>query len=268
MRLLLSGLRKLIRRPATFVTGGILAGLTVLIIIAIGASANQAASRPEAQAARLIITFPGAYVQILSFVLGIGGLFAVIYGAAVAGSEWTWGTLKAAVARGESRSRYMLVSFAAISIMIGVGLLIVFGVGVVAGLIGANIAGVSITGLGDTETIGSLPRLLTRGWLGVIEEGAIGFAVATLARSQLAGIGAGIGLYFAETFARVFLPDIMKYLPFDAATAAVGGGGSFGNGGSRLVHLPADTALLIAAAWLVGSLIVVALFTERAEITG
>jgi hypothetical protein len=267
MRLFLSGLRKLVRRPATFVTGGILAGLTVLIIIAIGASANQT-TRPEGQAARLIITFPGAYTQILSFVLGIGGLFAVIYGAAVAGSEWNWGTLKAAVARGESRSRYMLTSFAAIGVVIAVGVLIVYGVGVVAGLIGAKIAGVSITGLGDSATLGSLPRLLARGWLGVVEEGAIGFAVATLARSQLAGIGAGIGLYFAETFARVFLPDIMKYLPFDAATAAVGGGGSFGNGGSRLVHLPADTALLVAAAWLVGSLIVVALFTERAEITG
>ena len=56
--------------------------------------------------------FPGAYDLILSFILGLGGLFAVIYGAAIAGSEWSWGTLKNAVARGESRSRYMLRTFA------------------------------------------------------------------------------------------------------------------------------------------------------------
>ena len=55
-------------------------------------------------------------------------------------------------------------------------------------------------------------------------EASIGFAVATLARSQLAGIGVGIALYFGEAFASIFLPDIVKYLPFDLATAAVGGG--------------------------------------------
>jgi ABC-2 type transport system permease protein len=270
MRLFFSGIRKLVRRPASWVTGGLLAGLVAIIIIAIGASANQSPSRPEAAAARQIITFPGAYVQILSFTLGIGGLFAVIYGAAVAGSEWSWGTLKVAVARGESRSRYMLLAFASIAVMIGAGLLIVFAMGVLAGLVGANIAGVSTRGLGDGDTLRSLPRLFARGWFGVVEEGAIGFAVATLARSQLAGIGAGIGLYFAETFARIFLPHIIKYMPFAVATAGLGASSAFGGGGGggRLEQLPADTALLVAAAWLVGSLIFVVLFTERAEITG
>ena len=56
----------------------------------------------------LLITFPGAYDNILAFMLGLGGLFGVIYGAAIAGSEWTWGTFKTSVARGESRSRYLL----------------------------------------------------------------------------------------------------------------------------------------------------------------
>ena len=74
---------------------------------------RRPASRTQAKAAEaalLLVTFPGAYTLIISFILGLGGLFAVIYGAAVAGSEWTWGTLKSAVARGESRSRYQLLS--------------------------------------------------------------------------------------------------------------------------------------------------------------
>ena len=53
--------------------------------------------------------------------LGLGGLVAVIYGAAIAGSEWSWGTLKNAVARGESRTRYMLGTFAAIAVMVARG---------------------------------------------------------------------------------------------------------------------------------------------------
>ena len=69
------------------------------------------------------MTFPGAYDLILSFMFGLGGLFAVIYGAAIAGSEWTWGTLKTSVVRGESRSRYLLTTFAAIAVVLAVGLL-------------------------------------------------------------------------------------------------------------------------------------------------
>ncbi len=276
MRLFLSGLRKLVRRQATWLTFGLLAGLLALIVVAVGATANQAGGSDEQRAARLsLVTFPAAYDRLLSFILGLGGLFAVIYGAAVAGSEWTWGTLKNAVARGESRSRYTLLSFASIAVVIAIGLVATFVVGVVAALVGANMAGISTGGLNDAATLGRLPEQFARGWLAIIMEGAMGFAIATLARSQLAGIGAGIALYFGETFAGIFLPDIVKYLPFHLARASVstgtatggGFGGGFG-GGAQIASLDANTALVLVAVWLVGSLAVAALFTERAEING
>ncbi len=272
MRLFLSGLRKLVRRQATSLTFGLLAGLLALIVVAVGATANQAGGSDEQRAARLsLVTFPAAYDRLLSFILGLGGLFAVIYGAAVAGSEWTWGTLKNAVARGESRSRYTLLSFASIAVVIAIGLVATFVVGVVAALVGANMAGISTGGLNDAATLGRLPEQFARGWLAIIMEGAMGFAIATLARSQLAGIGAGIGLYFGETFAGIFLPDIVKYLPFNLARASVSTGtatgGGFG-GGAQIASLDANTALVLVAVWLVGSLAVAALFTERAEING
>ena len=128
VRLFVAGIRKLVRRPATFVTFGLLVGLLALIYIAVGATARQAATSSNGGA-------PGASCSsrsraptrlLLSFILGLGGLFAMIYGAAIAGSEWTWGTLKAAVARGESRSRYQLLSFAAIAVMVGIGLVVAF----------------------------------------------------------------------------------------------------------------------------------------------
>ena len=40
MRLFVAGLRKLVRRPATYVTFGLLVGLLALIYIAVGATAN------------------------------------------------------------------------------------------------------------------------------------------------------------------------------------------------------------------------------------
>ena len=271
MKLLLASLRKLVRRPATYITFGLLVGLLSLILIAVGATAGRQSASGNGRQALLLVTFPGAYTLILSFILGLGGLFAVIYGAAIAGSEWTWGTLKSAVARGESRSRYQLVSFASIAIMVGLGLVLALAAGVAVALVGANLAGVSTAGVGDSATIGSIPDLLLRGWLAIVEEGALGFVIATLARSQLAGIGTGIAFYFGEQFAAIFLPDIVKYLPFNAASAVVattGGGGGFGGGGAQLARLEPNVALVVVAAWLIGALLVSALFTERAEISG
>jgi hypothetical protein len=275
MRLFFSGIRKLSRRPATFVTLGLLIGLLVLIVLAVGATANAPAGNgPDASRAsadmKRLVTFPGAYNLMLEFIVGFGGLLAMTFGAAIAGSEWNWGTLKSAVARGESRVGYMLITFASIAFVIAIGLLIAFAVSIVAAVIGANMANVPTGGLGDTATIGQLPERLLKGWFVVVEEAAIGFTIATLARSQLAGIGAGIGFYFGESFAGIFLPNIVKYMPFSVANSAVAtaSNSGFGGGNSAPVGLPADQALFFVAVWLVGALVVSALFASRAEITG
>lgn len=269
MRLFASALQKLATRMATLLTFGLLAGMLVLIDLAVAAMPGGDGPGPGNPGNGLaLITFPGAYDQILSFILGLGGLFAVIYGAAIAGSEWTWGTLKTSVARGESRSRYLLATFAAIAVVLAIGLLFTFVVGVAAAAVGATIAGVGLDGIGDSAVLGALPEHFVRGWVATTATAALGFAVATLARSQLAGIGVGIALYFGETFAGLFLPDVVKYLPFHLATAAVGGGGGFGPPDAAGASLSAGTALALIAVWLVGSLVLAAGFSERAEITG
>ena len=265
MRLFRSGLQKLATRMATLLTFGLLAGLLVMIDLAVAATGGG--SGEEGQNALALVTFPGAYDLILSFMFGLGGLFAVIYGAAIAGSEWTWGTLKTSVVRGESRSRYLLTTFAAIAVVLAVGLLVTFAIGVAAAAVGATIAGIGLDGIGDTAAMGRLPELFVRGWVAVTATAALGFAVATLARSQLAGIGVGIAFYFGETFAGIFLPDVVRYMPFHLSQAAVGGGSGFG-GAPDPGALPVGTALFLVTVWLVGSRVVAAGFSERAEITG
>ena len=84
MRLFFSGLRKLARRPATWVTLGMMVFLLALIILAVGATANSGGLRGNGNAngsganGKLLITFPGAYDRVLQFITGLGGLFAVI----------------------------------------------------------------------------------------------------------------------------------------------------------------------------------------------
>jgi ABC-type transport system involved in multi-copper enzyme maturation permease subunit len=271
VRILISGLRKLRRRLATFVTFGLLAGLLVLILVATGATPEGAGGGQGAAAARrALLTFPAAYDSVIAFIVGLGGLLAVVYAAAVAGSEWTWGTLKNAVARGESRTRYVVGTFASVAFVIIVGLLATFAIGIGAAYVGATIAGIPTDGVNDADTLARLPERLARMAFAVTEEGALGFAIATLFRSQLAGIGVGIAAYFGEQFAGIFLEDITKWLPFDAATAVLGDPGAIGGGGGgiEVAALDPNTAVVVVAAWLIGAIVVSAIFTERAEITG
>ena len=267
MRLTASHLRKLIRRLATWMTFGLMAGLLGFVVIAVGLNANRSGISPTERAAALqLVTFPGAYTQILTFLLQIGGLLAVIYGAAIAGSEWAWGTLKTAVARGESRSRYALTTFLAVAIITLLGIALALAVGVLGAIIGANLAGVSTSGIGDSKALGDLPNHFGRDVLAIIEQAGIGFAIATLFRSQLAGIGAGIGFFFGEQIASVFFPDVIRYLPFSVASAATRLATSPNQG---LRHpLDPNVALVWVVGWLAAALIFAAVYTERAEITG
>jgi len=274
MRLFRAGLRKLVRRPATWVTFLLLAGLLVLIFVAVIASAKQPQEPQAALAARTVVTFPGAYRVVLSMILGIGGLLAVTYGGAIAGSEWSWGTLKAAVARGESRTRYTLLGYAGVATFAILGLVAAFAIGVACAAAGASVLDVGLGGMGDAQALGALPELFGRAALAVAMNTALGFAIATIAGSQLAGIGVDIGVYFAEGIASIFLPEVIKWFPFAAASAVVSGGGdvTFGGGGSSGAgagaSLDPNTAIVVVVAWLLGSLLLSALWTERAEIGG
>ena len=269
MRLLRDDIGRLVRRPATWVSYVLVVGLMAFVFVVIGASANTLPAL-QSRAIMAMLTFPGAYDAVLSFLVGLGGLVALVYGAAVAGSEWTWGTLKNAVARGESRAGYAITLIAAISVVLAVGLVVAVAIGVGAALMGASFAGIGMTGIADATAVNALPDKITRAWLGLAESAAIGFAIANLARSQLAGIGVGIATYFGEQFSTIFFPDIVKFLPFHAAEAAAnvqpptGGGRTPG----LEAHLPPDVAVVVAALWFAAAVIASAIVTQRADITG
>jgi len=270
MRLFWSSLRKLLRRPASWVTFLLLVGMLLLLVFFITVATLQVADAQGALAARQFLTFPAAYELTLQLVLGLGGLLAVTYGAAVAGSEWTWGTLKAAVARGESRTRYTLAGFAGVAVYTWLGTLGAFLAGVLGIMLGAVAVNASLSGMADLEALARMPELFARSFLGLAMNAAIGFAIATVARSQLAGIGVGIGLFFLEGVASVFLPEVLRWFPFSASGAVAGG--TFGEGAAIESGLGAalapDTAIVVVLAWLAASLAVACVFTERADISG
>jgi hypothetical protein len=166
----------------------------------------------------------------------------------------------------------MVATFAATLLVIAIGLLVTYLVGIAGGAVASTLAGVSLSGMSDATALGDLPELFARGMVGIAAQAALGFAIATLARSQLAGIGAGIALYFVGSFALLFLPQVVKYLPFQLANSALDiGGPSVGGGGGALAasaRVEPNLALLLLVVWLVGALAVAAGFSERAEVLG
>ena len=269
MRLFATSLAKLGRRPASWITLLFTVAITALIYLATGATARQAAGPQEQAALASLFDFPEAYRALVGLLLGLGGLLAVIYGAAISGSEWGWGTFKAAVARGESRSRYLILTLAAVAVALGLGLLVAFGLGLAFVVVGAQLSGSSLAGIGDPAAVRQLPDLLARGWLGLVLAGSIGFAVATLTRSQLAGIAIGIGLYFGEQFSALLVPDIVRYLPFNAATALIAPTTAEAATARSITHaLDPSSAVLVVVCWLLGAIVLAAVAGEVAEIGG
>ena len=141
--------------------------------------------------------------------------------------------------------------------------------GVLLAAIGATLLNVGLTGMSDADTLRRLPELFGRAVLALSMDAALGFAIATVARSQLAGIGVGIGVFFFEGIAGAFLPDVFKWFPFSAASAVVASTcGRGGGGGGGATQLEPDIAIVVVAVWLVAALVVASLWTERAEIAG
>lgn len=274
MRLLRGELRKLIRRPASRITLVIQVGIILLIYVAVAASyrtltQTTTQNAEESRAGiRLLLTFPGAYAGVIGLITQLGGLLAIGYGAAAAGADWGWGMVKVAVARGESRSRYILAKLVAVLLMVGVGMIISFFIGVLVAIVAALIAGIDLSGIGDGSVVGQLPEQLLRGWWGIAEEATIGFAIATFARSQLAGLGAGIALYFVESFSTLFLPDVVRYLPFHVASSALRVTTTGSSAGGTSTALDPGLSLVLVTIYLLVAAAASAVIIERAEISG
>jgi ABC-type transport system involved in multi-copper enzyme maturation permease subunit len=280
IRLVNAELLKLRRRWASYVVLGVLLGLMALVYLLIGLTSRGSEVSDQ------VLRFPGAYSVINQFVFGLGSLLAVSYAAAVGGADWNWGVLRVIVARGEGRSRYVLAKYVGVAIACAIGVVIAYTVGVVLTMLSASLAGGSA---GDPFAGGggaTMLRSVGYGTFVLLERAAIGFAVAMLMRSQVAGVVVGIVLYLGESIlstilvvinlrgeglARLQVQDTQwfQFLPFSIGDSVLSAAApSIGNDVSSMLLQPVSLGVAVAATavYLVLALGVAMLATERAEI--
>jgi ABC-type transport system involved in multi-copper enzyme maturation permease subunit len=252
MRLLSVSLLKLVRRPASVRTLAILAGLLVLVYAGVAMAARTAMSAPGQAGIEDVLRFPDAYGSVAAMLSTFAGIAAAAYGGTIAGSEWTWGTFRVAVARGESRARYVVGTMAAIAVVALVAwvLLYLLGLGLVA--VAAQAAGVDASdplGAG----VESIPWILAAGWLSVVMQASIGFAAAFVTRSQVAGIAAVVALMIGEQMAGIVVPpDILRFAPLGAGSDLLAQVGSAGLSVDVLAPAAAVAAYLVVATAMAG----------------
>ncbi|MFN8630879.1 MAG: hypothetical protein U0838_11340 [Chloroflexota bacterium] len=135
----------------------------------------------------------------------------------------------------------------------------------------AALAHVNSRAVMDADTARDLALLAGRSALAIAMDASIGYAIATVARSQLAGIGVGIALYIGEGVMGIFVPWIIKWAPFAASSAMLAGGSAQVTGSTEVIsssQLDPGLATVVVLAWLVLAAGFAALWTERAEIGG
>lgn len=277
-------LLKLRRRWATYVVLGVLVVLMALVYLLIGVLSGRESG---GQGVNMILRFPNAYAVINQFVFGLGSLLAVAYAAAIGGADWTWGVLRVVVARGEGRTRYVIAKALGIAIVLVLGVLVAYAAGVVFTMIAAGIAAVSPgSPMGDQSTE-TLWKSLVLGTFVLLQRAAIGYAVAVLTRSQVAGVVVGIILYLGESILATILTVMSlgrsfsgggiaqqdtqwyQYLPFsigDSVLSAAASSLPSDLSEALLRPVPLEQALLVTGIYLVLALGIASLATERAEI--
>jgi hypothetical protein len=223
MRLLRAALLKLVRRPASRISFGILVALLVVIYISLAASLDAITDPQQSEALAAIFTFPDAYGALGSLLMTFVILAAAAYAGAIAGGEWSWGAFRVAVARGESRTAYALVTFAAMALLILVAFVVLFVLGAAAGYVAGRATGMPTGDPAAPGVVALVPAIVLGGWWVVAMAAAIAFAVGFIARSAVMGIVALAGLYFGEQMAVLVVPlDVMRYAPITAGSELMG----------------------------------------------
>ena len=282
MRLVRAEILKLRRRWATYIVLGIVLVLMVVVYLLICLLARGTSSGT----AGLVTGFPAAYGVINQFVFGLGSLLAVAYAAAVAGADWSFGVMRVIIARGESRTRYVLAKAIGLAIMLAIGVAIAYAAGMALSAMASGLLGTSIGQPFGERGMHDLVASLLLGTFVLLQRAAIGFAVAMVLRSQLAGVVVGIVLYIAEPILSAILFALSvggnlrqalapaevqwyQFLPFSIGDSALAAASSTQQpGGFQFTPVPLDQALLAVGIYLAVSIGISMLSLRRAQVSG
>lgn len=287
MRLVRAELLKARRRSATWVIFIVAAVIMILTFLALGFGFQESG----------IIEFPSAYAIMSQFAFTLGGLLGLVYAATMTGADWNWGVVRNVIARGESRTRYLLAKGAGLAILLALAMIALFAIGIAMVYVTGFLFNVPVASPLRGRGLQDLVENLLLGYPVLVQRAAIGFAVAVVLRSQLAGAVIGVVLFVGEAIVSVILtgiavanrvgsggfedglttigPEWFQFLPFkigDYVVNAAPGGSLFSAaaGGSFedlfLKPVPLEIALPLVLVYMAIAVVIAVLAFLRQEI--
>ncbi len=138
-----------------------------------------------------------------------GAILVGILTASVVATEHSWGTVRQALIRGQSRSQYLATKILGIAIVATVSLLLAFGVGVIFSIIATAVADRPITlDVPGGPSVPDIGLMVLRAAYGILPYGLLAFCLTVVGRSTALGL-AGTMLYmFGEAIIVAILQGI------------------------------------------------------------
>jgi ABC-type transport system involved in multi-copper enzyme maturation permease subunit len=194
---------KLAKRPLTWVLLSIFLLLLALQILTQFIFVALLGERPPGTTIALQIeewqrrsSFPGMFGVVFNHANGLGGFFAVVFAAGLMGSEYSWGTLRAQLARHPDRTRFLLAKLGAIMLALALAIVLALILGALLGIaLGAIVGTFGNVTLADLLM---LPVALLRALYVLLPYVLITLCWTILGRSLLAGVAGGFAYLVLE----------------------------------------------------------------------
>ncbi len=222
--LIAAELLKIRKRRVTWIVFGVLVAIVTFLYIPLRLILRSSEDS-DFDVINQTLRFPEGYGALSTLGVQTGQWLLIVLVAALVGSEYGWGTLRLVLARGPSRTEFMLGKLIAIVITLIIGTLAILVVGAI------------IMPLGDLA-VGTLDPVFPDGFASALALDwlratsvlviylAIAFAATGLTRSNAAGVGVGLVFLFLESiltpiFSALggFWADITRFFPVNLVRA-------------------------------------------------
>jgi ABC-type transport system involved in multi-copper enzyme maturation permease subunit len=259
-------------RPAFLVSSAVIAAITLL---AYGVRWYQALNPVvgDRHPLSLLTLYPDQFVNsVMGAAFPIGAAIAIVLGALIAGSEYSWATMKTTLTQGPGRLTTWFGRVVVFETWMGILTLILFVVGAASSIVVASIQGHAIAWPSLVDVVKGFGAI----WLVFAVNGAIGLALGTLIRSSAAALGVGLIYVLAvEVIAVRFIDSINSgayqwigdLFVNQNATALTQSFTSPAFGLSLAPAISAERAVLVLFAYSAGLIIIAAALIKQRDVT-
>lgn len=242
-------LMKLIKRPMMWVLLSIQLGILGFGTLATLLSLRSAPANVYETMLRGI-TLPDSLANATQFIYQFGVILLAILAAAAIGSEYNWGTLRQIMATGLSRILFLnakllaLTTIAAVFVLLPLLAIIPFSVWI------AHIEQATIIPSVDVTWF---VALVGRTYLVIVMPMSLAFLIALIAQSQVAGVGAALGMVIIDQFVSPILwrmgfdwsLELVQFFPFWCARTLLSLNFTSLPDGIELPHIMNETRAII-----------------------